>query len=139
MEWALLRFSATYWGCGVERGRGEPVILVPGFLGNDWYLAEMYHWLARMGYRPYYSGIDFNVDCPDATATELAWTARRAVDETGHRATLVGHSLGGLLARAVAYRNPELIAGVIAVGAPIGETARVSPFIESVCWYRFST
>ena len=34
-EWFGLRSSDLYQGVGVPRGRGEPVIPVPGFLTSD--------------------------------------------------------------------------------------------------------
>lgn len=121
--------SPVYWGWGVEHGTGEPVVLVPGFLGGDAYLAEMFWWLARTGYRPFHSAINFNADCPDATSDDLMETVLRAQSETGERVRIIGHSLGGLLASSVARRVPAAVAGVITLGSPIGEVARVSPFI----------
>ena len=34
LEWIALRASRVYRGDGVPRGHGEPVIVVPGFLGS---------------------------------------------------------------------------------------------------------
>ncbi len=39
--------------------------MIPGFMHSDVYLVVMYSWLSRLGYRPYYSGIDLNAECPD--------------------------------------------------------------------------
>ena len=130
-ELISLRLSPVYYGCGVPRGAGEPVILVPGFLGSDSYLGELFWWLVRIGYQPHYSSIVFNVDCPDATADDLAHRIRRVRDDTGQPVRIIGHSLGGLLASSVARRDPASVAGVIAMGAPIGEVAVVSPFIRA--------
>jgi hypothetical protein len=131
LELFWLYSSPVFWGCGLPRGNGEAVVVIPGFLGSDSYLATLVCWLERMGYRAYYSGIDFNVDCPDATVRELLWTVERAVKETGGRARLVGHSLGGLLARAASYENTELIAGVVTLGSPIGEVVKVNPSMQN--------
>jgi hypothetical protein len=65
----LLRFSLLlrdplYYGLGVPRGTGQPILLIPGFLVGDWSLQVMAGWLRRMGYRPYLSGIDWNVSPP---------------------------------------------------------------------------
>ena len=54
-EWLVLHLSPVYYGFGVPRGHGEPVVVVPGFLGDDRYLTELYLWLRRIGYRPYFS------------------------------------------------------------------------------------
>ena len=48
LDWLRLRTSAVYWGIGVPQGSGAPVVLVPGFLGTDRYLMEMFHWLRRI-------------------------------------------------------------------------------------------
>ena len=119
VEWGLLRYSPTYWGVGVPRGDGSPVIPVPGFIGTDAYLSAMRRWLNRIGYRAYASGIGHNADCLDLLAERLAESIHRAIDETGRTVHLVGHSLGGVLARGVATMQPERVASVITMGSPI--------------------
>ncbi|MFQ5471763.1 MAG: hypothetical protein ACE5FA_02600, partial [Dehalococcoidia bacterium] len=83
LDWAVLRFHPVYYGVNVPKGDGSPVVLVPGFLGTDSYLYELYLWLARIGYRPYMSGIGLNAECPGALAGRLLTTVRRAHAETG--------------------------------------------------------
>ena len=56
LDWLSLRLSPVYLGFGVPRGDGGAVVLVPGFLTTDVYLAELYLWLRRIGHRPYLSG-----------------------------------------------------------------------------------
>lgn len=84
-EWIALRSSALYEGVGVPRGRGEPVILVPGFLASDLSLEELHHWLERVGYRVHHSGIGRNDDCPDVLITELLEATAAAAEESGDR------------------------------------------------------
>jgi pimeloyl-ACP methyl ester carboxylesterase len=117
-EWVALHFSPVYYGRGVRKGHDEPVVVVPGFLSDDSYLAELHDWLQRIGYRAYYSGIGRNADCPARLARRLVDTVRRAYGETGKRVTVVGHSLGGMLARTAAQQVPDLIRQVITVGSP---------------------
>src|SRR6201993_4775363 len=107
VEYLLLHVSPVYYGYGVPRGDGSPVIIIPGFLHTDIYLLEMYAWLKRIGYRPYYSGISLNADCPDLLIRDvLVPVLNKARRDTGQRAHLVGHSLGGLLARSLAVQRP---------------------------------
>ena len=113
-----LRFSAVYCGTGVPHGAGAPVLLVPGFLASDWYLLEMFHWLRRIGYRPYLSRIGRNADCLDVLVGRLFETIEGARAETGRPVHLIGHSLGGMLARSVALRRPAAVASVITLGSP---------------------
>ena len=39
VDWLALRYSPVYYGLGVPRGDGSAVVLVPGFLANDFLLA----------------------------------------------------------------------------------------------------
>lgn len=118
VDWMRLRSSRVFYGFGVERGNKQAVITVPGFLGSDLYLLEMNQWLKRIGYKAYPSGIGRNMDCPDILADKLLQTVERANDETGEPVHLIGHSLGGMLSRAVTSFAPERIGSVITLGSP---------------------
>jgi triacylglycerol lipase len=118
VEWLGLRVSPVYRGWGVPHGKGEAVVVIPGFLGSDLYLREMHGWLGRVGYKPYYSGIGVNADCPLLLMNKLHQTIYRAHYETGRPVHLIGHSLGGLLARSEAVRHPNLVASVTSLGSP---------------------
>lgn len=117
-DWLLLHASTVYYGLGVPRGSGEAVITIPGFLGTDTYLYEMHWWLSRIGHRPFRSGIGRNADCPNTLLERLLGRIQEAHAVTGRRVHLVGHSLGGVLARSAGAQRPDLIASVITLGAP---------------------
>lgn len=131
LEWLALRASPVYWGIGIPHGGGEPVVVVPGFLASDVSLVEMYWWLARIGYRPYFSQIGRNVDCPDAQTAKLLDTVRRARAESGQRVRLIGHSLGGMLSRNLALEHPDEVAMVISLGSPFRDAVRAHPVLIS--------
>ena len=118
VDWVSLRLSPVYYGIGVPRGDGDAVILIPGFLGSDTYLTEIYHWLRRIGYQPYYSRIGRNAECPDLLTERLFETMDQAYQETGRKLHLIGHSLGGLIARSAAVRRPDQVAQVICLATP---------------------
>jgi triacylglycerol lipase len=118
LDWLALRASPVFYGCGVPRGDGSAAVLVPGFLGTDWYLLELHGWLARLGYRPHLSRIGRNAECLDVLSSRLFDTVETARAATGRPVHLIGHSLGGLLARSLAARRPELIASVVTLGSP---------------------
>jgi len=129
-DWLALWSSPVMYGAGVPHGNREPVVLVPGFFGVDLTLSQMYWWLWRIGYSPYYSGLGLNVDCPDASAGALLGVVRRAMRESGgQRVRIIGHSLGGLLARSVAIDHPELVEMLISLGAPFNDVALVHPLL----------
>jgi triacylglycerol lipase len=119
LDWVALRASGVYRGLGIPHGDGAPVILIPGFLGVDAYLFEMHSWLKRIGYRPYMSGIGRNADCPNVLAQRLYVTIDQAYRDTGQKVDLVGHSLGGIMARVAAVRFPRRVAKVISLGSPV--------------------
>jgi pimeloyl-ACP methyl ester carboxylesterase len=120
VELAFLQVSPVYWGYGIPRGDGSAVVLVPGFLGTDLYLTQFAIWLRRIGYQACYSGIPLNADCPNLLVRRnLNEAVRQASKSTKGKIHLIGHSLGGSLARAAAAQMPEHVASVITLGAPL--------------------
>lgn len=122
-EILLLHAAPVYYGLGVPRGDGSGVVIIPGFLGTDVYLTELHAWLGRIGYRPYFSGIGVNAECPNLLIQRrLNQTIEKALDETGSKIHLIGHSLGGVIARSVAGQRPKDVASVITLASPIRGT-----------------
>jgi len=120
----LLHASPVYWGLGVPHGDGSAVVIIPGFLGTDLYLMELHAWLKRIGYRPYFSGIGVNAECPNLLIQRrLNQTIEKALSDTGRKIHLIGHSLGGVIARSVAGERPRDVASVTTLVAPIRGTA----------------
>jgi triacylglycerol lipase len=119
VEMVYLRVSPVYWGFGIPHGDGSAVVVIPAFLGTDLYLTEFRSWLRRIGYQPYTSGIGINAHCPNLLIRHhLEAKIERAYHATGKKVHLIGHSLGGVLARATAAQMPDRIASCIALGAP---------------------
>lgn len=118
VEWLALMRSPVHRGAAVPRGDGAPVVLVHGFLTEGSYLVPLRAWLDRVGYRARIADIGWNADCPDVLTGRLLGVLRTARDETGARVHLIGHSLGGLLARAATLRDPSLVASVATLGTP---------------------
>ncbi len=122
-EILLLHTSPVYYGLGIPRGDGSGVVLVPGFLGTDSYLKQLHSWLSRIGYRPYFSGIGLNAECPNLLIQHrLKRNVEKALLETGRKIHLIGHSLGGIITRSVANQRPDDIASVITLGSPFRGT-----------------
>ncbi len=122
-EVLILHATPVYYGLGVPRGDGSGVVVIPGFLGTDLYLTELYAWLGRIGYRPYFSGIGINAECPNLLIQRrLNQTIDKALKDTGRKVHLIGHSLGGVIARSAAGQRPNDVASVITLAAPIRGT-----------------
>ena len=128
IDWISLRVSPVFRGSGIPRGDGAGVVVVPGFMGSDQYLGDMNAWLRRIGYTPFLSGIGRNADCPDVLTQRLEHTINYAAGETGKRVHLIGHSLGGVLARSAAVRWPKKVASVTTMASPF-RGVRVHPFV----------
>jgi pimeloyl-ACP methyl ester carboxylesterase len=97
----------------------EPVLLVPGFLAGDSSLAPMSRSLRHQGFRTYRADIRANVGCTLAAAAQLEERLEEITQRRGSRVRIVGHSLGGMLARGVAARRPDLVAGIVTMGSPM--------------------
>jgi pimeloyl-ACP methyl ester carboxylesterase len=122
-EILLLHATPIYYGFGVPHGDDSGVVIIPGFLGTDLYLMELHGWLGRIGYRPYFSGIGINADCPNLLIQRhLNETIETARAQTGRKIHLIGHSLGGVIACAVARQRPRDVASVITLASPIRGT-----------------
>jgi pimeloyl-ACP methyl ester carboxylesterase len=118
LDWLALRASPVYYGWGVPRGDGSGVVVIPGFLGTDSYLVEMRSWLGRLRYKAYLSGIGRNAECLELLVGRLMQTIEQARAETGRPVHLIGHSLGGILARSAAALRPDMVGSVITLGSP---------------------
>jgi hypothetical protein len=119
IDLVLLHASPVCYGLGIPHGEGSAVVVIPGFLGSDRYLIQLNSWLERIGYRPYRSGIAPNAECPNLLIqNHLNAIIDRAVTETGRKVDLIGHSLGGIMARSLASQRPDDIASIITLASP---------------------
>jgi triacylglycerol lipase len=134
---ALMRDPIFYGSERVPHGNGEPVLLLPGYFAGDWAMAPMARWLRRIGYNPFLSGIDLNLGCPREKLERLEARVVGISRETGDRVAVIGHSLGGVLARSLGGSLPTLVSRVIGLGAPIRQdwdsmNRRIGSIMQSV-------
>jgi pimeloyl-ACP methyl ester carboxylesterase len=130
LEAAALFRDPIFRGDGIVDGRGRPVMLIPGFLAGDGSLSLMAGWLKRTGYRPSRAGIVSNVNCSGVVMPRLEERLERLVERQGQRAAIVGQSRGGTLAKVLAFRRPDLVAGVVALGSPQLDPLAVHPVVR---------
>jgi triacylglycerol lipase len=128
-ERAALPRDPVFWGVGVRRGHGHPVLLIPPFMAGDESLATMATWLRSCGYRPVPAGLGPNVGCAGALVDALADRLEAITHAIGQPPAVIGHSRGGCLARALAVRCPERVAGVIALGSPLLDPLACHPAV----------
>ncbi len=106
------------------QGKGRPVMVVPGLLASDRSTARLRRTLAAAGYRVAGWGMGHNVGVADDTFARfheqvLALSADEPV-------TLIGWSLGGLIAREYAKLHPNHVARVITLGSPFSGHPRAN-------------
>jgi triacylglycerol lipase len=130
LEAAALLRDPIFRGEGMVDGRGRPVLLIPGFLAGDSSLSPMAGWLKRAGYRPSRAGIVSNVNCAGVLMPRLEKRLERLVSLQGKPAAIVGQSRGGTLAKVLAHRRPELVAGVVVLGSPQVDPLAVHPLVR---------
>jgi pimeloyl-ACP methyl ester carboxylesterase len=125
----LLR--SDVWKAAHCFGHGQPVMLLPGMLASDETLRLMAMWLSRQGFRPVRAGIKMNVDCSEQEMSRLSARLEGAYRQHGMPVLLIGHSRGGLFARALAMRHPRMVAGLITLGTPhLDPLRRIHPLLK---------
>jgi triacylglycerol lipase len=129
LELAALRRSPVYRGIGVPAGDGRPVMLIPGFMAGDGSLGTLTHWLRAAGYHTRRAGIRANVGCSEQACARLEARLEGFAAHTGERVAIVGQSRGGVFARALAAKRPDLVAGIVTLGAPTVAQLRVHPIV----------
>jgi len=127
LEWLRLVRDPVFSGIEVPRGLGRPVLLIPGFLAGDWTLRTAFDWLRRMGYRPQMPGVVINVLYSEVILRPLIDSLKAVHRRTGARVSLIGHSRGGVLAKVLAHRKPDLVEQVIALGSPLKDPFDIHP------------
>jgi pimeloyl-ACP methyl ester carboxylesterase len=111
-------------------GAGDPVVLVPGFLAGDGSLAFLSRHLRGLGYRTYRSRMHANVGCTRQAAESLERRVEAVAERSGGRVSVVGHSLGGLIARRLAARRPDLVQGIVTLGSPLLAPGAAHPLLQ---------
>jgi len=124
----LHRRDTPYASRAPEHGL-EPVVLVPGFMAGDGTLGLMSRHLRGLGYRTYRSTMHANVGCTLEASEALERRIETIALKRGRKVTIVGHSLGGLLARGIAARRPDLVDGIVTLGSPILAPGAAHPIL----------
>lgn len=98
--------------------RPQPVMLLPGFGAHPARMRRMKGALSAAGHSAHEWGLGFNLG---PTPENFAFLLGRVADlarRHGEPVALVGWSLGGMFAREIARREPDVVAKVITLGTP---------------------
>ncbi len=105
----------------LPRGDGHGVLLLPGMLGDDWSTVPLRQSLLALGYdaRGWGLGSNLGFKTIGHDLSKVMVVAERLSRETGGRSiSLVGMSLGGIIAREIAKARPDLVRQVITLASP---------------------
>ena len=120
---------------GAPRGDGHCVLVLPGFSADD----RSTHWLRRylsyLGYESIEWGLGHNLGYRTLGQSEerLRRRVKSFAASSGRKISLVGWSLGGVMARHMARDLPDCVRQVVTLGAPFtGDptATNIRPFYE---------
>jgi len=102
------------------RGDGHPVIILPGMLASDVSTAPLRAALKTLGYdvRGWGLGRNFGTRSVGPQCEKLCDLVDRVFEDSGKTVSLIGWSLGGVLARLAARRRPGRVRQVVTLGSP---------------------
>jgi esterase/lipase len=115
----LLRLQA-------RRGRGESVVVLPGFMADDNSTFMLRQFLRSIGYRANPWGLGVNRGRMLDFLAPVAGQVQLLSEKYQQKVSLVGWSRGGILAREVAREHPEWVERVITIGSPVKGGTSVS-------------
>ena len=128
-----LRPRAIHLG-PVPLGDGHPVLVLPAFLCSDMMNRGLREWLTALGYAAEGWGAGINIGPTTSAITAVDALLRRCTEASGRKASLVGVSLGGVLARALANAHPDRVRRVITVCSPfrLPTASPLEPFYRAL-------
>ncbi|MGZ8738480.1 MAG: esterase/lipase family protein [Nocardioides sp.] len=104
---------------GAPRGDGHPVVDIPGWKAPEPSGAPLRAYLRALGYDARGWGLGTNTGDPRRDVERLTRRVLDLAEDSGSAVSLVGWSLGGVIAREVARRHPEAVRRVITYGTPV--------------------
>lgn len=127
---ALFEFNASLllWPVLMRapRGDGHPVLALPGFLASDLSMAPMRHYLGALGYDAHAWRMGRNLGGLSRMREALRARLVEIHAASGRKVSLVGWSLGGVYARALALQEPEMVRCVVTLGSPFANDVRAT-------------
>jgi hypothetical protein len=100
------------------RGDGRPVLVLPPFGASDVYTQPLRYLLRALGYRAEGWELGHNLGRTPAVVEGVPRRLLELHEESGAPVSLVGWSMGGVLARELAREYPDAVRQVIGLAAP---------------------
>lgn len=115
----LAAFAAAFPALAVgQHGDGHPVLVLPGLLSGDASTEPLRAVIGARGLQAVPWGLGPNVGPTAEVLTAVPRRIEELHERSGQTVSLVGWSLGGILARAFARRCPEHVRDVVTLGSP---------------------
>ncbi len=100
-----------------QKGDGHAVLVIPGFLASDVTTAPLCSVLTSIGYDVYGWGQGVNRGPTDGVVEQLE-VLLKSLHAAHGKVSIIGWSLGGVFAREMGRRYPEMIRQIITLGSP---------------------
>lgn len=111
---------------GARDGAGQPVLVIPGILSSDSATALLRKTLDVTGYRAYASELGFLTGIQPKVLARAVGRLAEVAEAEQRKVAIVGWSLGGLYARVLAQRHPDLVELVMTLGSPFSGDRRAN-------------
>lgn len=118
------------------KGDGHPVLVLPGLLASDRSTVALRAVLKKLGFdaRPWKLGPNLGMRTVGKNGEKLHARLDEIHRESGAKISLLGWSLGGVLARLLATRAPQRIRQVITLGSPFAGDPRSTNAWKTYEW-----
>jgi len=111
--------AAAPWLRILGRGDRHPVLVLPGFMGDDASTVALRLFIRGWGYWSHGWGLGQNLGPTTEALQGINDRLQALHSRHGRPVSLVGWSLGGLYARHLARKHPEWVRQVITLGSPL--------------------
>jgi pimeloyl-ACP methyl ester carboxylesterase len=118
MELGLF-YAARPLFASLPKGDGHAVMTLPGFMASNSSTVPMRRVLGNLGYDAHGWDSGRNIRVDNALIGRLESQLTKLAKTSGRKVSLIGWSLGGVLARELAKLHPEKVRLVISLGSPI--------------------
>ena len=135
--WTVARYGALRARPdATPQGDGRPVMILPGLFNGDRSNFALRQYLRALGYaaRGWGLGRNFGTRTIGQEGQRLLAKVKALYDETGEPVTLIGVSLGGIMARFAAQRLPAMVREVITVSSPFAGDPRATNVWRAFEW-----